>query len=61
VTHDLDVLRDLCTKIAVLAERRVVVFDTLPAVLQCSHHFVREFFHNPRARRAFQNLEQHHG
>lgn len=59
VTHDLDVLRDLCTKIAVLAERRVVVFDTLPAVLQCSHHFVRAFFHNPRARRVFQNLEQH--
>ncbi|CAG1769390.1 sulfonate transport system ATP-binding protein [uncultured bacterium] len=53
VTHDLDVLRDLCTKVAVLAEHRLVVFGDLPTVLSNSHSFVKQFFHNQRAERVF--------
>lgn len=61
VTHDLDILRDLCTRIVVLADRRLVAYGTLESVLNCPHPFVRQFFHNNRARRVFQSQETRHG
>ena len=56
VTHDLDILRDLCTKVAVLADSKLVAFGTLAAVLACKHPFVDKFFHNKRAERVFQYI-----
>jgi phospholipid/cholesterol/gamma-HCH transport system ATP-binding protein len=53
VTHDLDVLRDLCTKVAVLADHGLVAFGSLESVLACQHTFVQQFFHNQRAERVF--------
>ena len=53
VTHDLDILRDLCTKVAVLADHQLVAFGTLESVLACQHEFVKQFFHNKRAERVF--------
>lgn len=53
VTHDLHILRDLCTKVAVLADHRLVAFDSLDKVLDCDHSFIQQFFHNNRARRVF--------
>ena len=53
VTHDLDILRDLCTKVAVLADHQLVAFGTLETVLACQHGFVKQFFHNKRAERVF--------
>lgn len=61
VTHDLDILRDLCTKVVVLAEHQLVAFGTLASVLNCSHPFVKQFFHNKRAQRVFQYQEATHG
>ncbi len=61
VTHDLDVLRDLCTKVAVLADRQVIAYGSLPFVLQGRHAFINDFFHNLRAKRVFQNLGYEHG
>jgi len=61
VTHDLDILRDLCTQVAVLADNQLVAYGTLESVLNCPHPFVERFFHNNRARRVFQNLETRHG
>jgi phospholipid/cholesterol/gamma-HCH transport system ATP-binding protein len=55
VTHDLDILRDLCTQVAVLAEHQLVAFGTLASVLACQHTFVKQFFHNKRAERVFHN------
>jgi phospholipid/cholesterol/gamma-HCH transport system ATP-binding protein len=57
VTHDLDILRDLCTKIAVLADNQLVAFGSLASVLNCKHPFVDKFFHNKRAERVFQYQE----
>lgn len=54
VTHDLDILRDLCTQVAVLADHQLVAFGTLAAVLDSPHPFVQQFFHNQRAKRVFQ-------
>ena len=61
VTHDLDILRDLCTKVAVLADNQLVAFGTLASVLSCKHPFIEKFFYNRRARRVFQNQEAPHG
>jgi phospholipid/cholesterol/gamma-HCH transport system ATP-binding protein len=61
VTHDLDILRDLCTKVAVLADGQLVAFGTLADVLNCDHPFVDKFFHNKRAERVFQYQENADG
>lgn len=57
VTHDLDILRDLCTQVAVLADQQLVAFGSLASVLACEHPFVQQFFHNQRARRVFQTQQ----
>jgi phospholipid/cholesterol/gamma-HCH transport system ATP-binding protein len=56
VTHDLDILRDLCTQVAVLADNQLVAFGSLASVLACKHPFVDKFFHNKRAERVFQSI-----
>ena len=58
VTHDLDILRDLCTLVAVLADQQLVAFGTLASVLANQHPFVTKFFHNQRAQRVFQYQPQ---
>lgn len=55
VTHDLNVLNDLCTQVAVLAERKLVAFGSLSTILDCKHPFVQDFFHNRNAKKIFLN------
>lgn len=50
VTHDLDTLRATCDRIAVLAERKVLVTGTMKDMLEVDHPWVHEYFHGPRAR-----------
>ena len=50
VTHDLDILRDLCTQVAVLADQQLVAFGKLADVMANPHPFVERFFHNQRAK-----------
>lgn len=52
VTHDLDSLHAICDRIAVLAERRVLVTGTMDDMLKQDHPWIREYFHGPRARAA---------
>jgi phospholipid/cholesterol/gamma-HCH transport system ATP-binding protein len=52
VTHDLDSLYALCDRVAVLAERRVLVCDRIEVVERHPHPWVQEYFHGPRARAA---------
>jgi len=52
VTHDLDTLHAVCDRIAVLAEKRVLVTGTMADMLTVDHPWVREYFHGPRARAA---------
>ena len=52
VTHDLDSLHTICDRIAVLAEKRVLVVGPMEAMLDADHPWVREYFHGPRARAA---------
>lgn len=61
VTHDLDILRDLCTKVAVLADNQLVAYGTLAQVLNTRHPFIEKFFYNNRAQRVFHYQEAAHG
>ena len=50
VTHDLDTLHAICDRVAVLAERKVLVTGDLHEMLEVDHPWVQEYFHGPRAR-----------
>jgi phospholipid/cholesterol/gamma-HCH transport system ATP-binding protein len=52
VTHDLDTLHAICDRIAVLAEKKVLVTGTMQDMLKVDHPWVHEYFHGPRARAA---------
>lgn len=53
VTHDLDLMHDLCQRLAVIADQQLVALGTPEEVRLCEHPFVREFFHGAHARRVF--------
>jgi phospholipid/cholesterol/gamma-HCH transport system ATP-binding protein len=52
VTHDLDSLYAICDRIAVLAEKRVLVTGTIEEMMGQEHPWIREYFHGPRGRAA---------
>jgi len=56
VTHDLDTLFALSTRVAVLAEKKVLVHGTAREVAQFEHPFVEHFFRGARGLRAMQPL-----
>lgn len=55
VTHDLDSLYAICDRIAVLAEKRVLVEGPVEAMTSVDHPWVQEYFTGPRARAAQKN------
>ena len=60
VTHDLDLMHDLCQRLAVLADQQLVALGTPEEVRRCEHPFVREFFHGAHARRVFDSQSKVH-
>lgn len=52
VTHDLDTLFELSTRVAVLAGQRVIVSGTPAEVMAFSHPFIKQFFLGQRGQRA---------
>lgn len=52
VTHDLDSLYAICDRIAVLAEKRVLVEGPIETMTNVDHPWVQEYFTGPRARAA---------
>ena len=52
VTHDLDTLAALSTKVAVLAEQRIVAYGSMQEVMTIDHPFIQNFFHSERGTRA---------
>lgn len=55
ITHDLNTVKDLCHRVAVLADRRLVALGPVAEVVHCDHPFVRRFFHGEYARRILQS------
>lgn len=58
VTHDLDTLFDLSTRIAVLADQRVIVAGTARDVIAYPHPFIHEYFLGGRGQRAMEALHE---
>lgn len=52
VTHDLDTLHATCDRIAVLAQKRVLVTGTMAEMMEVDDPWVRSYFHGPRAHAA---------
>ena len=56
VTHDLDTMVALSTRVAVLADRKVLVAAPVEEAAGVDHLFIREYFLGLRGRRALQAL-----
>jgi phospholipid/cholesterol/gamma-HCH transport system ATP-binding protein len=52
ITHDLDTLYAICDRIAVLAEKRVLVVAPVEDVERHDNAWIRDYFHGPRGRAA---------
>jgi len=59
VTHDLDTLFELSTRIAVLADRRVIVSGPAREVIAFQHPFIHDFFLGERGQRAMELLREY--
>ncbi|WP_179951206.1 ABC transporter ATP-binding protein [Billgrantia lactosivorans] len=59
VTHDLDTLYASCDRVAVIADKRIRVADTLPVVEATEDPWIRDYFHGPRGRAARQAARRH--
>jgi phospholipid/cholesterol/gamma-HCH transport system ATP-binding protein len=59
VTHDLDTLFELSTRIAVLADQRVIVAGTPREVIAFQHPFIHDFFLGERGQRAMELLREY--
>jgi phospholipid/cholesterol/gamma-HCH transport system ATP-binding protein len=59
VTHDLDTLFELSTRIAVLADKRVIVSGPPKDVIAFQHPFVHDFFLGERGQRAMELLREY--
>ena len=52
ITHDLDSLHEICDRVAVLADRKVIAVGTIPELLALDHPWIQEYFNGPRGRAA---------
>ena len=59
VTHDLDTLFELSTRIAVLAEKRVIIVAPPKDVIAFQHPFIHDFFLGERGQRAMELLREY--
>jgi len=52
VTHDLDTLYTVCDRVAVLAQKKVLIADRLDVVARQDDAWIQAYFHGPRGRAA---------
>lgn len=52
ITHDLDTLYTICDRVAVLANKHILVADSLDVVEKVDEPWIREYFQGPRGRAA---------
>lgn len=58
VTHDLDTLFELSTRVAVLAEQKIIVAAAPREVIAVRHPFIEDFFLGERGQRAMELLRE---
>ena len=59
ITHDLDTLYEICDRVAVLADKRVIAVGTIPELLALDHPWIQEYFNGPRGRAALDSRSRH--
>jgi phospholipid/cholesterol/gamma-HCH transport system ATP-binding protein len=52
ITHDLDTLHEICDRVAVIADKRVIAVGTISELLALDHPWIQEYFNGPRGRAA---------
>lgn len=52
ITHDLDTLYEICDRVAVIADKRIIAVGTIPELLETDHPWIDEYFNGPRGRAA---------
>ena len=58
VTHDLDTLYTITDRVAVLAQKKVLVADAIDVVSETDDAWIHEYFHGPRGRAALTAAQQ---
>ncbi len=59
ITHDLDTLYEICDRVAVIADRKVIAVGTIPELLALDHLWIQEYFNGPRGRAAQDSQARH--
>ena len=52
ITHDLDTLHEICDRVAVIADSKVIAVGTIAELLALDHPWIQEYFNGPRGRAA---------
>ncbi len=52
ITHDLDTIYTICDRVAVIADKKVLINAPIKDVEKFDHPWVQEYFHGPRGRAA---------
>lgn len=52
ITHDLDTLYEICDRVAVIADKKVIAVGTIPELIATGHPWIEEYFNGPRGRAA---------
>jgi phospholipid/cholesterol/gamma-HCH transport system ATP-binding protein len=58
ITHDLDTLHEICDRVAVLADKKVIAVGTIEELLALDHPWIQEYFNGPRGRAALGSRER---
>jgi len=61
ITHDLDTLYEICDRVAVIADKKVIAVGTIPELLALDHPWIQEYFNGPRGRAAKDTSDREHG
>ncbi len=52
ITHDLDTLYEICDRVAVIADKRVIAVGTIAELIATDHPWIKSYFNGPRGRAA---------
>lgn len=52
ITHDLDTLHEICDRVAVIADKKIIAVGTIPELMKSDHPWIQEYFAGPRGRAA---------
>ena len=52
ITHDLDTLYEICDRVAVIADKKIIAVGTIPELIATRHPWIEEYFNGPRGRTA---------